>query len=105
MNQTTTPIVDDKVMTRGSTGKAIYGELLQFISAPAVLTFDGKPYDNSQAEVEYSFIAVDGRVWGFIEQPTPGFNTTWFLGDDDSPDFSSDIIAQAKNINVTSMTN
>lgn len=102
MNQTATPTVDEKVMTRGTKGKAIYGELLQFISSPAVLTFDNKPYDNSQAERNYARIVVDGREFGSSQQPGPGFNTTWSSIDDPSDILSSDVIAPAAKINVAS---
>ncbi len=103
MHQKTTAADDDQpALTRGGLGKHIFGELLQFISAPSVLTFDGKPYDNSQAEHEYSAINIDQDNYGYVQEPEPGFNTTWINPSDDQHVMTDADIAYAKKIDVVS---
>ncbi len=103
MHQKTTAADDDQpVLTRGVLGKHIFGELMQFISAPSVLTFDGKPYDNSQAEHEYMAINIDRDNYGYMKEPEQGFNTTWFNPSDHDHVMTDTDIAYAKKIAVVS---
>jgi len=100
--KTTASDHDQPVLTRGLLGKHIFGELLQFISAPSVLTFDGKPYDDSQAEQEYITINIDGKSYGYMNEPDPGFNTSWFNPSDNQHVMTDVDIAYAKKIDVVS---
>ncbi|MGY4531037.1 hypothetical protein ACVW0Y_000140 [Pseudomonas sp. TE3786] len=87
------------VVTQGVSGKAIFDVFSKLISAPSVLTFDGKPYADSLAGQQYASIQLDGDDYGYVEQPDG--TTTWISGNVGASMAQSDA-KQARSINVKS---
>jgi hypothetical protein len=89
---------DAPVTTQGTTGKPIFTALSPLVSSPGVLTFDGKPYDATLAEHDYSAILIDGQTYGFAERPD--HTTIWFYFDDGEHQMNEQDLAQAISVAV-----
>lgn len=92
---------DAEVKTQGTTGKAIFDVLSKLIRSPSVLTFDGKPYDDSLATQDYSFLVVSDETFGYIGQPDQ--TITWFDFDEKYVLQQSDV-SNADSLDVQSLS-